>query len=222
LGTATFSTTWPPRFILSLALLAVSVRSSARWHPLPVLKLKWPGLGLVRTLAKRDNVLVFAGARKPSSELEALAAERPDKVKILKLTSGDEADNKAAVAEIERVAGRLDVVIANAGIGFLSGPVLEATAQDMAEHFAVNTIGTLVLFQATYPLLKVSSDAAKFIPISGLGGSIVIGGKMGLPTLALNVSKAALNYLTVKIRADHDSLSASTLLRDLGDNMLVS
>jgi NAD(P)-dependent dehydrogenase (short-subunit alcohol dehydrogenase family) len=125
----------------------------------------------------------------------------------VKLTSGDEADNKAAVAEIERVAGRLDVVIANAAIGLLAGSVLETSPQAMAEHFAVNTIGPLVLFQATYPLLKASSDAPKFIPISSVGGSITYCAPMGIPHLPYGTSKAALNYLTVKIRADHEGLS---------------
>jgi NAD(P)-dependent dehydrogenase (short-subunit alcohol dehydrogenase family) len=135
-------------------------------------------------------------------------------VKIVELTSGDEANNKAAVAEIQRVAGRLDVVIANAAIAFPSGTVLETPAHAMAEHFAVNTIGPLVLFQATYPLLKASSDTPKFIPISGTGGSITVGTLMGIPPLATGVSKAALNYLTIKIRADHEGLSASLLLWD--------
>jgi NAD(P)-dependent dehydrogenase (short-subunit alcohol dehydrogenase family) len=129
-------------------------------------------------------------------------------VKIVQLTSGDEADNKAAVAEIERIAGRLDVVIANAGMGLPTGPVLETPAQSMAEHFAVNTIGPLVLFRATYPLLKTSSDAPKFIPITSAGGSIAYAAPLGIPYLAYAVSKTALNYLTVKIRADHEGLGS--------------
>jgi NAD(P)-dependent dehydrogenase (short-subunit alcohol dehydrogenase family) len=129
-------------------------------------------------------------------------------VKIIKLTSGDEADNKAAVAEITRVAGRLDVVIANAAIGLPTGSVLETTAQAMAEHFAVNTIGPLVLFQATYPLLKASSDTPKFIPITSVSGSITNGAPSPFPLLAYGASKTALNYLTVKIRADYEGLGA--------------
>jgi NAD(P)-dependent dehydrogenase (short-subunit alcohol dehydrogenase family) len=128
-------------------------------------------------------------------------------VKIVKLNSGDEADNKAAVAEIKRVAGRLDVVIANAAIGLLTGSVLETPAQAMAEHFAVDTVGPLVLFQATYPLLKASSESPKFIPITSVAGSITVGAPMGVPLLAYGASKAALNYLTIKIRADHEGLS---------------
>jgi NAD(P)-dependent dehydrogenase (short-subunit alcohol dehydrogenase family) len=132
----------------------------------------------------------------------------PDKVRIVKLTSGEETDNKAAVAEIQSIAGRLDVVIANAGIGLATGSVLETSPQTMSDHFAVNTIGPLVLFQATYPLLKASTSTPKFIPISSLVGSIKLREvSQGLTLLAYGTSKAALNYLTMKLRADHEGLS---------------
>jgi NAD(P)-dependent dehydrogenase (short-subunit alcohol dehydrogenase family) len=70
----------------------------------------------VTALAARPDTLVFAGARNPAgaTELRALAEERHN-VHVLQLTSADETDNRAAVAEIERVAGALHVVIANAG-----------------------------------------------------------------------------------------------------------
>jgi hypothetical protein len=75
-----------------------------------------PGLGLVKALATRPEAIVFAGARNPSSanELGELAKTQKN-VHVLKLTSCDEADNRAAVAEIKRTAGALHVVIANAG-----------------------------------------------------------------------------------------------------------
>jgi hypothetical protein len=75
-----------------------------------------PGLGLVKAIATRPDTVVFAGARNPSSasELDELAKTQKN-VHVLKLTSCDEADNRAAVAEIKRTAGALHVVIANAG-----------------------------------------------------------------------------------------------------------
>lgn len=165
------------------------------------------GLGIVRVLLGRENIVVFAGARKSSPELESLASQHSGKLHIVQLTSGDEADNKAAVRKIQRIVGRLDVVIANAAIGAPTGSAMETSAQDMAEHFAVNTIGPLVLFQATYPLLKASSDAPKFIPVSSVGGTVARGATLRRPTLAYGASKAALNYLSVKLRADHENLS---------------
>lgn len=71
-------------------------------------------------LTRRDNVLVFAGVRDFSSAtaLHELSGKRPGKIHILKLTSCDKAEHAAAVAHIRDVAGRLDVVIANAGMRF--------------------------------------------------------------------------------------------------------
>jgi NAD(P)-dependent dehydrogenase (short-subunit alcohol dehydrogenase family) len=75
------------------------------------------GFAFVQALVQRDNVIVFAGARDPfrADELKALVQEHPGKLHIVKLVSADEAGNKAAVEEIKEKAGRLDVVIANAG-----------------------------------------------------------------------------------------------------------
>jgi NADP-dependent 3-hydroxy acid dehydrogenase YdfG len=60
---------------------------------------------------------VFAGARDLTrvAELEDLAKEFPGKLHIVKLISADEDTNKAAAEEIKAKAGRLDIVIANAG-----------------------------------------------------------------------------------------------------------
>lgn len=71
----------------------------------------------MKDLATRPDTIVFAGARNPSgaTALAELVQTHPEKVHVVQLTSGDRAENDAAVKEIERVAGRLDVVIANAG-----------------------------------------------------------------------------------------------------------
>jgi NAD(P)-dependent dehydrogenase (short-subunit alcohol dehydrogenase family) len=117
------------------------------------------GLGFVTALIRRDNVIVFAGARNPSSatDLQALIKEFPGKAHIVKLTSCDKKENEAAVKEISSIAGRLDVVIANAGtiliclliniflnpffkgISNFYGPSMETPAEQMREHFEVNT-----------------------------------------------------------------------------------
>jgi NADP-dependent 3-hydroxy acid dehydrogenase YdfG len=75
------------------------------------------GLALVKALVARSDVVVFAGARKPveATELQALAKSNTDKLHVVKLTSADETNNREAVGEIEKIVGRLDVVISNAG-----------------------------------------------------------------------------------------------------------
>jgi len=166
------------------------------------------GLGFVTALARRDNVIVFAGARNPSAatDLQALVEEFPGKVHIVKLTSCDKRENEAAVKEISSIAGRLDVVIANAGISNFYGPSLETPAEQMREHFEINVIGTLILFQASYPLLKASTPSPKFIAISSAAGSITDGTAFSGGVLAYGSSKAAENYLARKLHFEHEGL----------------
>lgn len=80
------------------------------------------GLAIVTALASRDDTIVFAGARNPSTatDLHALAEKYPGKFHVVKLVSNDKAGNEAAVAQIKDIAGRLDVVIANAGASPIS------------------------------------------------------------------------------------------------------
>ncbi|KZO92386.1 NAD(P)-binding protein [Calocera viscosa TUFC12733] len=168
------------------------------------------GLGIVAQLAVRENTVVFAGARNPSAatDLQALESKYPGKVHIVKLTSTDEADNKAAVAKIKKVAGRLDVVIANAGVSNSYTPSEQVSLDAMREHFEVNVLGPLVLFQASYQLLKASSDTPKFIVVSTFLGSIEVGTKAPFPVLPYGTSKAAVNWLTAKLFWEHPGLIA--------------
>lgn len=75
------------------------------------------GFGLVKAIAARPNTIVFAGVRNPdgAKELVAFAAEHHDSVFVVKLTSADKEDNQQATKFIAEKAGKLDIVIANAG-----------------------------------------------------------------------------------------------------------
>lgn len=118
---------WPeesPRHRQSTSLparTAGSVRSlSLTCFPGPLLSLTRSlslGIVLTRILALRDDTIVFAGARNPSesSDLLTLAGRFPKKVQLITFIPGDRESNIKTVNDIRRSAGRLDVVIANAG-----------------------------------------------------------------------------------------------------------
>ena len=112
------------------------------------------------------------------------------------------------------------------GIGKSYGSALNTSADEMHEHFEVNSftfyslrisvqsvpnqinvVGTLILFQAAYPLLKASTSSPKFIPMSSGGGSITEGTPVPAGLLAYGSSKAALNYLARKLHFEHEELS---------------
>ena len=97
------------------------------------------GLALVTTLGARPDTIVFAGARNPSgaTDLHALAKAHPDRFHVIKVVSPDKENNLEAAKEIQRVAGRLDVVIANAGISECIAPALEVPPEEMVKHFEV-------------------------------------------------------------------------------------
>ena len=88
------------------------------------------------------------------------------------------------------------------------GTVLETPPDVLQEHFNVNAGGSLVIFQATYHLLKASTKSPKFIPITSGIGSLTAYISAPLGYLAYGVSKAALNYLARKIHFENDWLSA--------------
>jgi NAD(P)-dependent dehydrogenase (short-subunit alcohol dehydrogenase family) len=190
----------------------------------------------VRLIINRENVVVFAGVRDAAKavDLQALAEQHPHKLHIVKLTSANEAESKAAVEQIKQITGRLDVVIANAGeiifllhshirqavltffyhAGMNKNPALGLSVPlaTMQEHFEVNALGPLSLFQATYPLLKESTTTPKFIPISSVVGSLAIGAVLPTHNLAYGASKAALNFVARKLRVENDGLSAYILI----------
>ena len=94
---------------------------------------------MVQVLAARPNAVVFAGARDPAraTDLNALAKAHPDRVHVFKVVSADRESNKAAIEEVKRVAGRLDIVIANAGISDCFEPALEVPPEEIIRHVEV-------------------------------------------------------------------------------------
>lgn len=97
------------------------------------------GFYLTQEIVKREDVVVFAGARNPegATELAKLAKASENRVHAVKLDLGNKWDLDAVVKNIKEVAGKLDVVIGNAGICNVYGSPLEMTAQDMRDHFEV-------------------------------------------------------------------------------------
>jgi len=170
------------------------------------------GLGLVTSLATRPDVVVFAGARNPAAanDLKALETKYPGKVHTVKLTSANRTDNVAAIEEIKRVTGKLDVVIANAGIAKFWGTILNTPEEEMREHWEVNVIGPTVLFQSVWPLLK-ESPKPQFALISSIAGSIAGGAILPAGFLAYGASKAGTNFLAMKLHSEHAELVVSLI-----------
>ncbi|KAF8859559.1 NAD(P)-binding protein [Acephala macrosclerotiorum] len=99
---------------------------------------------------------------------------------------------------------RLDLVIANAGIATVWPTVADASVEDMQEHYLVNVIGLVVLFQATLPLLS-EAVVGKFAVMSSLAGTLG-GNKRNFSDAVYGTTKAALNYISRKIHFENEKL----------------
>jgi norsolorinic acid ketoreductase len=174
------------------------------------------GNGLVQNYLSRPNAVVIATTRdlsSPSSKaLSTLPAGKNSKIIVVKLDSSIDTDAETAINELKAVHGinHIDTVIANAGIANYWGPTSTTPVDAFQNHFNINTIGTLTLFQATNALLDNSSEP-KFVYISTVVGSIGDLEKWPLQGVAYGASKAAANYIMRKIHLEHPKLTVFPL-----------
>jgi len=107
---------------------------------------------------------------------------------------------RAAVARIREEAGRLDLLVNNAGIVRGTG-FEELSVEEWDQVFAVNSTGPFLMSQAAMPLLRAGAEArgeratAAIVNITSVEAHIVISSS-GHPQIHYNASKGALLQLT--------------------------
>lgn len=108
----------------------------------------------------------------------------------------DDAQVRAAVAAVLERHGRLDVVVANAGIGAV-GDVSRTTDDEWARVLDVNVVGVARVVRAALPALRTSPHASVV-----LTSSVVA--HVGVPQrAAYAASKGAVAALALAMAADH-------------------
>lgn len=128
------------------------------------------GFGVAQALIQ-DGIKVAITARN-KNEVES-AAENLNKIKpgfalgfqsdVISLAS-----QEAVVQQIIEKWGRLDYVIANAGVGHFA-PIQELTSEQWQETMDINLTGVFNSIKASYPFLKESKGY--FISIASLAGT---------------------------------------------------
>lgn len=109
--------------------------------------------------------------------LEALQSEfGSDRVAICVGDIRDEAGADALVAGAVSTFGRLDSMVANAGVGFYGG-IFDYTAEQIRMMVDVNVLGTVWSVRAAVRQFRVQGDGGDIVIMGSVAGLLIGGGK---------------------------------------------
>ncbi|KZV76106.1 NAD-P-binding protein [Peniophora sp. CONT] len=164
-------------------------------HPNPVVVVTGAsrGLGLaIAQLLLGSDTAVVAINRSRTAQLDQLAAQHPDSLKIIQCSATDAPAFTKALTSVSEDYGRLDALVLNHG---LLDPVArissgENSASSWATHFDTNVFSCITAVQASLPALRKSPNGGRVIFVSS---GAATGGTAGWG--AYNAGKAAMNSI---------------------------
>ncbi|MEU9335645.1 glucose 1-dehydrogenase [Streptomyces sp. NPDC048290] len=130
------------------------------------------GLAIARRYAAEGATVYVTGRRK--AELDDAVARIGDRAIGIRSDVSDLTDLDRLFAEITERSGRLDIVVANAGVGE-AGPLGTITEEEYDRTTAINLKGTVFTVQKALPLLSggasviLLSSSAALRGVPGLG-----------------------------------------------------
>ncbi len=114
-----------------------------------------------------EGASVVIGARR-GSRLAELVSELGSQVVAVEMDVRDPADSKRLVAEAYSQFGRLDALIANAGIGAYGG-IMDLTDEQLADMMDINVAGTVWPIRAAVPGF-VEAGAGDIVIVASVAG----------------------------------------------------
>lgn len=132
------------------------------------------GLGRAFAAAVLDAGHRVIGTVRRDGDAETFAALAPDRACPLVLDVTDFDAIPAAVANAERQAGPVDVLVNNAGYGH-EGVLEESSMDDLERQFAANVFGPVAMMKAVLPGMR-ERRRGHIINITSMGGFITMPG----------------------------------------------
>lgn len=159
------------------------------------------GIGLATALhfARRDHA-VFASLRNPdsASELKKTIIDEKLPITLVKLDVNDDMSVRNAVDEVQKQAGRIDVLVNNAGIG-KSGAIEAVSIEAAQKVFETNYFGAIRMVKAVLPAMRERRDGT-IIMVTSIAGRIASAGH-GHYTASKHALEAASEILAQEVRA---------------------
>ena len=159
----------------------------------PVVLITGTSSGFGRVSAERlagAGMRVFGTSRAPVDEPDASVPYR-----VIKMDVDDDESVSAAVEQVIAEAGRIDVLVNNAGVG-MAGSIEDTTIAEAKRQMETNFFGVVRTSRAVLPHMR-SRESGKIINISSIGGLIA------LPFQAFySASKFGVEALTEALRLE--------------------
>ena len=145
---------------------------------------------------------VFAATRSMTHDV-------PDAWEHILVDVTQEGEISAAADEVFQSAGRLDIVVNNAGIGEFDSDIVSESVETINRTLATNLRGPMLVCKHTVPLL-LQSDGGRVVNVSSRMGALGEGQSGGSP--AYRVSKTGVNGLTAYLHEEYadDGLIANS------------
>lgn len=117
---------------------------------------------------------VFAGGRNADrrAALEKLAGEKQLPLEVLSMDVCDDASVNHAVAEIERRAGPVEILVNNAGIA-IGAMIEEIKLADLHKQFETNFFGAIRVAQRVLPQMR-QQRRGRIINMSSIAGKVAV------------------------------------------------
>lgn len=134
------------------------------------------GAAIVRRLAREgaDVAFSFANSDRAAKDLADELDEAGTRVLAIKADSRDPAAIKAAVEQVARKWGRLDILVNSAGV-FYAGPIEQVSLEEVDETLAIHTRAVFVASQAALVhmgpggrIISIGSCFAQRVPYAGV------------------------------------------------------
>lgn len=135
------------------------------------------GLGLVfaRALAGAGATVALLGRRLDAAQTaaDAIAAEFGGRALAIAADVTDAEQVQAAVAQVQREAGKLDILVNSAGVNFRK-PTLEFPLEEWRRLIDINLTGTFLCCQAAAPQM-LEAGWGRIINVSSMLGQVGLG-----------------------------------------------